>query len=73
MDNTDLIIRLMETHKEESNRRFDSLENKVSGVEKKVDSLSQWKWTTKGKIAGISLLGAGIMAILFSYIKNFVK
>lgn len=73
MDNLHLIVKLMESHKEDSNRRFDSLEKKVAGVEKKVDSLSQWKWTTKGKIAGISLFGAGMLVVVFEYIKQFMK
>jgi hypothetical protein len=39
----DLIMQRMDDHKEESNRRFDSLSKDVSDIKSDVKSISQWR------------------------------
>lgn len=68
-----LIIKRMDDHKEETNRRFDALNDQISEMRDDVKSLTKWKWTTKGKLAGISLIMGAFFYGASEYIRSLIK
>lgn len=64
-----LLLKRMDDHKDETNRRFDSMELHMKEVKKDVGSLKQWKWTTTGKVASLSAIGGLVLAGIFEFFR----
>lgn len=62
----DLLIKRMDDHRDESNRRLDDLS-------KQIESLKEWKWTTKAKLGIMTSLGGLMFASAFEYMRSFFK
>lgn len=75
MDNPiiDLINKRMDDHREDSRRRFDDLSTKIEVISQEIATLKEWKWTTKGKVAVMTVIGGGFFAFAFEYMKSLIK
>lgn len=69
----DLLIKRMDDHRYESNRRLDEVSRHLGNLSVEISGLKEWKWTTKAKLGIMTSIGGAMFAAAFEYMRSVFK